>query len=241
EEETELGCGLAVDPERHRAEDRRPRPADPRDHRDALDQPDEDRLAHRHIRDPADVPCLREPLDEQNRKAPDDQRPGHYDGIFEHQLDIIAEREAEDDRREKGEQQVAHEGDGDRIAAKEAGEHLPEQLPVQHHDREDRPRLDRNVEDRPTRGVIAEKFRRQNQVPRRGNGQKLGETLDDAEDDRGQPDTHYRAASSAKRPWRRYWTSQPSATEASEAGVTPSCAKPSAPSATTLSRWSISH
>src|SRR3546814_12889295 len=69
-----LGRGLAVDPERHRAEDRRARAADPGDHRDALDQPDEDRLARRHIGDAADVPCLCETLDEQDRKAADEDR-----------------------------------------------------------------------------------------------------------------------------------------------------------------------
>src|SRR3546814_2846774 len=61
-----LGRGLAVDPERHRAEDRRARAADPGDHRDALDQPDEDRLARRHIGDAADVPCLCETRSEEH-------------------------------------------------------------------------------------------------------------------------------------------------------------------------------
>src|SRR3546814_21084768 len=78
--------------------------ADPGDHRDALDQPDEDRLARRHIGDAADVPCLCETLDEQDRKAADDQCPGDDDGVFEHYFDIVAEGEAEDHRRKKGEQ-----------------------------------------------------------------------------------------------------------------------------------------
>src|SRR3546814_13303931 len=69
EEEAELGRGLAVDPERHRAEDRRARAADPGDHRDALDQPAEDRMACRPIGDAADVPCLCEPLDEEDRES----------------------------------------------------------------------------------------------------------------------------------------------------------------------------
>src|SRR3546814_10737975 len=79
----------------------------------------------------SDVPCLCETLDEQDRKAADDQCPGDDDGVFEHYFDIVAEGEAEDHRRKKSEQQVAHESDRDRIAAEEAGEHLPEQLPVQ--------------------------------------------------------------------------------------------------------------
>src|SRR3546814_2430461 len=73
----------------------------------------------------------------------------------------LAEGEAEDHRRKKSEQQVAHESDRDRIAAEEAGEHLPEQLPVQHDDREDRARLDSDVEDRPARGVITEQLGRE--------------------------------------------------------------------------------
>src|SRR3546814_13481105 len=85
--------------------------------------------------------------------------PGDDDGVFEHYFDIVAEGEAEDHRRKKSEQQVAHESDRDRIAAEEAGEHLPEQLPVQHDDREDRARLDSDVEDRPARGVIPQQLR----------------------------------------------------------------------------------
>src|SRR3546814_6909051 len=77
----------------------------------------------------------------------------------------LAEGEAEDHRRKKSEQQVAHESDRDRIAAEEAGEHLPEQLPVQHDDREDRARLDSDVEDRPARGVITEQLGREDEVP----------------------------------------------------------------------------
>src|SRR3546814_1021892 len=54
----------------------------------------------------SDVPCLCETLDEQDRKAADDQCPGDDDGVFEHYFDIVAEGEAEDHRRKKGEQQV---------------------------------------------------------------------------------------------------------------------------------------
>src|SRR3546814_11020484 len=100
----------------------------------------------------ADVPGLCETLDEQDGKAADDQCPGDDDGVFEHYFDIVAEGEAEDHRRKNGEQQVAHESDRDRIAAAEAGEHLPEQLTVQNNDSEDRARLDRDIADRTTRG-----------------------------------------------------------------------------------------
>src|SRR3546814_11605773 len=76
--------------------------ADPGDHRDALDQPDEDRLTRRHIGDAADVPCLCETLDEQDRKAADDQCPGDDDGVFEHYFDIVAEGEARSEERRVG-------------------------------------------------------------------------------------------------------------------------------------------
>src|SRR3546814_12777340 len=51
----------------------------------------------------------------------------------------------------------------------------------------------------------------------------------------------HRAAIAAKRPLRRYWTSQPSTTSASAVGVMPRCASPTLSSVTTVSVWTLRH
>src|SRR3546814_9460897 len=85
-----------------------------------------------------------------------DQRPGDDDGIFEQHLDLVPEGEPQDHRGKEGQQQVAHEGDGDGVAAEKSDEHVPEQMAIKDDDREDRTGLDRDVEHRPFRRVRSE-------------------------------------------------------------------------------------
>ena len=54
EKETEFGRGAPLDPQRQPAHDGRARAADPRDHRQALDEPDADHGLERQFRDADD-------------------------------------------------------------------------------------------------------------------------------------------------------------------------------------------
>ena len=77
-EEAEFGSGAPLDPHCQRAHDRRARAADPGDHRDALGQPDPERLAQRELADAGRRAGLGDLLDCQDRDTARDQRPGDH-------------------------------------------------------------------------------------------------------------------------------------------------------------------
>jgi hypothetical protein len=115
-EKAELGGSAPLDPHRQRAHDRRARPADPGDHREALSEADADRDPHRNIGDAVDGDALRHAFDEQDGDTADDQRDRNDLGMTEQRLDLLVQREADDRGGDKGEQDVADETQRHRIA-----------------------------------------------------------------------------------------------------------------------------
>jgi len=66
-----------------------------------------------------------------------------------------------------------------------AAHHAPQQVAIQPDDGQDRAELDDDLERVGARADEAEGVTRQDQMPCRRDGEKLGRTLDEAEDDRG--------------------------------------------------------
>ena len=66
-------------------------------------------MPERDVGDAAAIGRPGELLDDQDGDAADDQRPGDDHRIAEQQLDLVAERQAEDDRRDEGHEHVADE------------------------------------------------------------------------------------------------------------------------------------
>ena len=91
---------------------------------------------------------------------------------------------------QKADEHVADEAPRHRILAKHAFEYGPECTPVEHDDREDRAKLDDDVECRPLLRVEAEQLGGKDQMACRRDRQEFGHPLDDAEDDRNQKDRH---------------------------------------------------
>ena len=129
---------------------------------------------------------LHHALDQQDGDAAGDQRPGDDLRRAQQHLDIIVQRQADDRRGNEGDDQVAQEAPAHGLPPQQPHRHRPEGAPVEHHHRQDRAQLDDDVEHRPGRGVIAQQLARQDQVPGRGYGQELGQSLDDAQQDDGQ-------------------------------------------------------
>jgi hypothetical protein len=165
----------------HRPQYRRAGAADAGDHGDALHQADEQRILRADIRDAARMFRLREPLDNQNRNAADDERPRHHRRIFQQRLDRVVEGEADHHRRNERQQQVDDERDRAALRLDEAEQHRPEGAPVEHENREDRARLDRDIEQRPFLGIEPHQLGREDEVAGRGDGEILRHPLDNAQ------------------------------------------------------------
>ena len=121
-----------------------------------MDKADDERLLEAEVGDPTAFLRLGQSLDRQDREAADQQRPGNDPRVAEHRVNLIAEREAENHRRNEGDDQIADEAPRLKVALEQPGEHIPEGSPVQHDDGEDRPGLDGDVEQRPVIGLEAQ-------------------------------------------------------------------------------------
>ena len=103
----------------------------------------------RQLGDADDIGSLGQPLDDQDGDAADDQGDRNDLRVPEQRLDMLDQDEAEDRRRQEGDQDVADEAPRDRVAPEQPLEHRPEGPPVEDDDREDRAELDDDVERRP--------------------------------------------------------------------------------------------
>src|SRR6185437_13476138 len=200
---------------------------------------DPDRGAHRHFGHSDDLAVLHQPLDDEDRDSADDQGDGDDHRVAEQSLDML-------------DQDVAHEPPGHRIPLEQAFEHRPESPPVEDDDGEDRAQLDDDVERLPLGGVEAQKLGGEDQVAGRGDGQELGDALDDAEDQGEEQERHSSgvagqevAVKLIRRPanlpprWNRPSHSYPTAP--SGVGSTPNASSPGSSPDGRLSRWSIIH
>src|SRR5205085_334786 len=101
------------------------------------------------------------PLDQEDRNAAHDERYRDNLRVPEERLDMLDEDEAQNRRRQKGDEDVANKAPGQRITADQAFEHRPEGSPVEDDDCEDGAELDDDVERRPFLRVKAEQLSRQ--------------------------------------------------------------------------------
>ena len=142
------------------------------------------------LADAAAIGGFRQPLDDQDGDAADDQGPGHDDRIAEQKLDIVADRKADHHCRNERHEQVAHEPPCVRRSVEHSDQHLPEGPPVEDDDGEDGARLDGDVEHRPFVRLEAQQLGGEDQVAGRRDRQIFGDPLDDAEDDDEKEDRH---------------------------------------------------
>ena len=86
------------------------------------------------------------------------------------------------------------------VAFDQPGQHFNERSPIEHDNRQDRAGLDCDVEQLPLLRVKAQKFVRQDQMPRGRNGKEFCNTLYNAEDDGRDRIAHAAPALAPKRP-----------------------------------------
>src|SRR5206468_10890678 len=146
EEEAELGRGSPFDTKAERTHDCRARATDARNHRQALGDADADRGPDRQLGDTDDIATFGQLFDDQDGDAADDKGDRNDIRIPEQGLDMLDQDEAQDGRRQETDQNVAHEAQRDRVAADQPLDDRPESPPVKDHDREDRAKLDDDVE-----------------------------------------------------------------------------------------------
>ena len=180
--EAELGRALARQAEHHAADDRRARAAGAGDQRQALHQPDLERVDARHL---VDRPHALGPglalaaLDEQDRQAADDEGQRHRHRREQVRLDRLRERQPEHHRGHERDQHVEREALRDPVAA-DVGDGAREALPVLPDDGEHRAGLDRDLEHLGRLAGEAQQRAGDDQVPGRRDRQELGQALDDA-------------------------------------------------------------
>src|SRR5262249_12235678 len=148
-----------------------------RPEREALRDPDEERAHDARFLGAGDDGGRPEPLDEDDADRPDDEGGGHGAWAEEMLLDPVGRDESEDGGGNEG------DGDADREAAR-GGHDANKALPVLDDDGEHRSELNEDREDLGAVPFESEQMVRQEQMAGRGDGQELGNSLDDAEDDR---------------------------------------------------------
>src|SRR5262249_55477503 len=122
----------------------------------------------------------RQPLDRENRNAPQDEGcrddPGRkehaFDEVMEHGSDHGSRQERDDDR----EREVPRRG-----AARQVENRTPEFAPVEDYDGENGSELDDNLEDLSHGLGKIDEIAGEYEMPGRRDRQELGYTLDDAE------------------------------------------------------------
>src|SRR5262249_42098254 len=118
--------------------------------------------------------------------AADDQREADHPGIEQHLLDVFSGDQADDDRRQKRDQQADDEAAIVGIA-EHADRDPPQFAEIDYDDRKDRAELNQDRKALPEIVVaeIEEAFREQ-EMPGRRHRQELGDALDNAENHRPQ-------------------------------------------------------
>ncbi len=110
----------------------------------------------------------------------DDEGDGHRHRLEQMRLDGLAEQQAEDGQRQKGDEQVEHETPRDHIA-RQAGHHAGDPGPVFPADGEYGAGLDDDFEQLAAFVIKMQQIAGQDQMTGAGNRQELGQPLDDAE------------------------------------------------------------
>ena len=192
QEKAEFGGGAPVFPHRQRAHDRGARSRNPRNHGQALHQPDGKGAPRWQRADRFVIARAGHPFDRDDRDAADDQRHRDHGGRFEQHIDALFQQHPQHGRGNERDQHIADEMQRIGFAPEGAGRNPGERAPVHHHDRQDRGQLDHDVEHLPVLQVIAEEIGGQDQVSGGGHGQELGQSLDDAKHDGGEIGIHGR-------------------------------------------------
>jgi hypothetical protein len=110
----------------------------------------------------------------------DDERAGHHGGREQVRLDRLAQQQAQHHRGREGDEHI--DGEAPRLLAAPAQAHhgVAQPLRIDDHHREDRTGLDGNVEDLALLVGEAQQRPGQDEVAGAGDGQELGQALDDA-------------------------------------------------------------
>ena len=121
-----------------------------------------------------------DPLDQEDQDPAYDHRRDHDPVREEISLDDVVQERTQDRRREEGHDDREREAARTRIV-RQADQRSPQPAEIEHADGEDGAELDDDLEDvgqrlRQTDDAVGE-----DQVAGRGDGQKLGQALDDAE------------------------------------------------------------
>ena len=123
-------------------------------------------------------------IDPQQDRAADDQRETHHPRIEQQLLDIFADSQANDDRRQERHQHADDKSPVVRIG-EHAKRHAPQLAEIQHDDRENRAELNQDHKTLPEGALAkAEEALRQQHMAGGGNREKFRDTLDDAENHR---------------------------------------------------------
>jgi hypothetical protein len=122
-------------------------------------------------------------VDPEQDGAADDQRETHDPRIEQHELDVLAGKEADDDGRQEGDEHADDETAGIGVAREHADRDIPQLPEIESDDRKDRAELNQNSEAVPERPLAeAEEPLRKQEMAGRGDGKELRHALDDAED-----------------------------------------------------------
>ena len=171
----------AVQAHQQPADDRRARTRDARNERQRLEHADAERACHRRPIGVVHDGRADDTLDGQHHQASEDERPTeHNRALVEDGRDEITEQQPRNHRRQERHEQ--HDGESTCLGPKEqARRHRDDSLAIEPHHRQDRAQLNHDGE-HAARIVVAQQLSTNEQVRRRRNRQKLGQTLDDAED-----------------------------------------------------------
>ena len=145
--------------------------------------PDFERVLPAHVVDRLHRNAVLTPFRPQDHECSRDERDGHRYRLEERGLDVLAEDEAEERGRQERDGEIRDEAVRRRIR-EQAAQHAGELAPILPHHRQHRTGLDHDLEDLALLVIEAEQIAGQYEVAGAGDGQKLGQPLDDAEDHR---------------------------------------------------------
>jgi len=181
EEEGEFGGGAPIQAEEQTADDGGTGAGGPGDQRQGLGTADLQGVLPSHVVDPVDPHWVPAPLGPQDQHSADDEGGGHHDGIEHVGLDRLGEQEPQQRRRQEGQDQIDGKAPGTPVRG-QPGDHLTDLGPVLPHHGEDGRQLDGDLEYLAALVVEVEQIAGHDQVAGAGDGEELGQALDDAED-----------------------------------------------------------
>ncbi len=169
-------------PEQHGADDRGARPRYAGDQRQRLEQADAEADAERVGHDVGVPRGHRQPVDEEQHDATEDQHDRDQRHRFEHHArDEVVEQDAEDRRRKEGDDDAEGEAARRRARWEASIGEAPEPAGIDREQRQDRAELDQHLEGLAV-VLEAKELADEEEMRGRGNGQEFGDALDDAKD-----------------------------------------------------------